>query len=321
MNVSDSRKPTWGYVCAQTLKRFREEFQVYFPPALLASVVAYLCIYLLQSVREKLVVPPSFESAMEPERFAVPRFLYALGRASIWSIQWWVVWLVFAFMLASVALKMLRESQSTDAKMGIGEAFRLVRSRRAVALTGISVLGGAAMAVFSIFLLPLLLRPLPLLLFQLNLFHDYLIAYDWATVALTLLFAALLAKMTLAIPELVDDQNVSIDQSIRNSIKATAGWEVFFFLEFGILGLVGGTLYFAGKDLLGGSWKHGQLTSTGYALMLAAFTVLLSGVALTLLAIVHSLVYVSLRYTTAPAPNEMPASDVSEMHTPTRPPI
>jgi hypothetical protein len=321
MNVADTVKPSWGYVGIQVLRRFRGEFQIYFPPALLASVVAYLCIYLLQSVREKLVITPTFESAMDPARFAVPGFLYALGRTSIWTIQSWVVWLVFAFMLASVAMRMLREIHPTEVTIGIGEAFRFVRTRRLAALVGVSGLAGAATAFFSIFLLPLLLRPLPLLLFQLNLLHDYVIAYDWATAALTLLFTALLAKMILAIPELADDQNVSIGQSIRNSIKATVGWEVFFFLEFGIFGLAGVILYFVGKDLLAGSWKHGQLTSTGYELMLAAFTILLAGVALALLAIVHSLLYVSLRYTTAPPLDETPASDVSEMPTPTRPPV
>jgi hypothetical protein len=301
MNAAYAVNPSWRYVSTQILKRFRAEFQVYFPPALLASVVAYLCIYLLQSVREKLVVTPSFESAMEPARFVVPSFLYALGRVSIWSIQWWVVWLAFSFTLASFALRMLGDGESPANTIRLGEAFRLVSRRRLGTLIAVSGLAGVGTALFGIFVLPLLLRPLPLLLLQLNLFHDYLIVYDLATAALTLLFTALLAKMILAIPELADDQNLSIGQSIRNSIKATAGWEVFFFLEFGLFGLVGGTLYLAGKDLLAGSWKHGQLTSTGYELMLAAYTILLVGVALALLAIVHSLIYVSLKSGAAPA--------------------
>jgi membrane-anchored glycerophosphoryl diester phosphodiesterase (GDPDase) len=103
-------------------------------------------------------------------------------------------------------------------------------------------------------------------------------------------------KIALAVPELVDDQSVTIGQAIRNSIMATAGWEVFFLLEFGVLGLVGGTLYFAGKDLLEGSWKHGQLTQTGFELMLAAFTILLASLTLSLLAIVQSRIYLSVRY-------------------------
>lgn len=300
MNTGYEVNPSWGYVGTQTLRRFRAEFQVYFPPALLASAVAYLFIYLFQSIQEKLVIPISYRSAMEPEHFAVPRVLYALGRFSIWSVQWWIVWSVFIFMLASVALRMRRETLSSGATMGIGEACRLVCKHRLGALIGVSGLGGAATALFTTFLLPLLLRPLPLLLFQLGLYRYYSSAYDWATAALTLLFAALLAKMALAVPELVDDQNISIGQSVRNSIKATAGWEVFFFLEFGILGLVGGTLYLAGRELLKGSWKNGQLTLTGYELMLAAFTILLAGLALVLLAIVQSLIYVSLSHCAAP---------------------
>jgi hypothetical protein len=188
--------------------------------------------------------------------------------------------------------------------MGIGQAFRLVRSRRLGDLIGISALAGVATALFNIFLLPLFLRPLPLLLFQLHLLHDYLIVYDWATAAVTLIFFALVAKMALAVPELVDDQSVTIGQAIRNSIMATAGWEVFFLLEFGALGLVGGTLYFAGKDLLAGSLNNGQLTATGFELMLAAFTVLLASIALALLAIVQSLVYLSVRYGAARHPDQ-----------------
>jgi hypothetical protein len=60
--------------------------------------------------------------------------------------------------------------------------------------------------------------------------------------------------------------------------------------------LLGGAFYFAGKNILETSWKHGQLTITGYELMLAAFTILLAGLALALLAIAHSLVYISSRY-------------------------
>lgn len=291
-----SVKTSWRDVSVQALMCFRKEFQVYFPPALLGSGVAYLCIYVLQAIREKLVITHSYESAMEPERFVVPRLLFALGRTFISSIEWWVVWLVFTFMLASFALRMLHKSQSTDVTIGIGESFRLVRSRRLGDLMGVSALAGVATALFTIFMLPLLLRPLPLLLFQLNLFHDYLLIYDWATATVTLLFFALVSKMTPAVPELVDDQSVTIGQAIRNSNMATAGWEVFFLLEFGVLGLVGGTLYFSGKDLLEGSWKHGQLTQTGFELMLAAFTILLASLALALLAMVQSLIYLSARY-------------------------
>jgi hypothetical protein len=111
----------WGYVSAQTLRRFRTEFQVYFPPALLASAVGYLCIYLLQLVREKLVAPFSFESAMEPARFTVPRFLYTLGRTSIWAVECSVAWLVFTLMLAAVSLRMLQQRPSPDATLAIGE--------------------------------------------------------------------------------------------------------------------------------------------------------------------------------------------------------
>jgi hypothetical protein len=204
-------------------------------------------------------------------------------------------------MLASVAVRMLQERKPTDATIGMEEAFRFVCSRRFGDLIGFSALAGVATTLFTIFLVPLLLRPLPLLLFQLHLFSDYLIIYDWATAAVTLLFAALATKIALAVPELVDDQGVAIGQAIRNSIMATAGWEVFFLLEFGFLGLIGGTLYIAGKDLLQGSWKHGQLTSTGFELMLAAFTILLASLTLALLAIAQSLIYLSVRYGTAPA--------------------
>jgi hypothetical protein len=164
MNRPSAVKPSWGHVTTEALKRFRAEFQVYFPAAFVASLVAYLCVYFLESIREKLAIAPSYESVMEPE---------------------------------------------------------------------------------------------------------------------------------------IDDENVSIGQSFRNSIRATAGWEIFFFLEFGILGLVGGTLYFAGQDFLAQRLKHAMLTSSGYELTLAAFTILLASVALTLLALVHSLVYISIRYGTA----------------------
>jgi hypothetical protein len=198
-------------------------------------------------------------------------------------------------MLASVALRMVQKSQSTDAAIGLGEAFRNICGRRLGAVITLSTLAGLGTVLFSVFLLPLLLRPLPLLLFRLHLFDYYSSTFWWVTLVFTLIFAALLNKMFLAVPELVFDQNISFGTAIRNSISATAGWEVFFLLEFGALGLLGGILYFLCGDLLEGSWKHGQLTQTGYQLMLAAFTVLLASLALTLLSISQSLVYVSLR--------------------------
>lgn len=295
MNASNVVTPSWKDVSVHALTCFRREFQIYFPPALLASAFAYLCVYLLQTIREKLVITHSYESAMEPERFVVPRVLFALGRISVSSIEWWVVWLVFGLMVASVVLRMLLKSQSQDGTIGLGEAFRIIRSRRLGELLGLSSVAGLCTALFSAFLLPLLLRPLLLLLYSLHLFDYYISVIKWAPVALLVIVAALLNKMVLAAPELVCDQNISIGQAIHNSIRLTAGWEVFFLLEFGILGLAVGTLYFAGAGLLEQSWKHDQLTSTGYELMLAAFTVLLASLALTLLSISQSLLYVSLR--------------------------
>lgn len=296
MHAADAETTSWRFISTQTLRRFRSEFQVYFPPALLVSAAAYLGIYLLGLMQDQLVVPPSYESIMDPTRSAVPRFLYVLARGLVSAMQWWVAWLAFVFILATVALRMTRERKTPDEIVTMGEAFQLALSRRLGALIGASALGVMASVVFNLFLLPLLLRALPLLLFQFNSFRYYLIAYDWTTAVLRLLFAALLAKMTLAIPNLIDDQNVSLAQSIRNSVKITTGWEAFLFLEFGLFGLIGGAFYFTGKNILETSWKHGQLTFTGYELMLAAFTILLAGLGLALLVIAHSLIYVSARY-------------------------
>lgn len=296
MNVSNPRKPTWGYICAQTLRCFREQFQVYFPAGVLACTFAYCCNYGLQWISNKLVISRSFESTMEPEHLAIQHFAYAVGRVSIWSIQLWIVWLVFTFVLATFAVKMLQDRHSTGSPMKIAEAFRLVRGGHLGSLVGISALAGTVTALFSILLMPLLLRPLPLLLMQLDLLDSYFAAFKRAGAALILLFAALLTKMALAFPELVDDQSASLGGAIRNSIKATAGWELFFVLDFGILGLFGGILYTAGSSFLEQSWKHEQLSSAGYEMLLAAFSVILAALAITLLAITYSILYVALRY-------------------------
>jgi hypothetical protein len=310
MHAAHAEKPSLRYVGTQTLRRFRTEFQIYFPPALLVCAAAYLCIYLLGLMQDQLVVPSSYESIMEPTRSAAPRFLYVLARELASAIQWLVVWLAFAFMLAAVALRMLGERQSPDEMIRMGEAFQLVLSRRLSVLIGASALGALASIVFNLFLLPLLLRVLPLILFQLNSFRYYLTVYVWAAAVLRLVFAALLVKMTLAIPELVDDQNVSLVQSIRNSVAITTGWETFFFLEFGVFGVIGGAFYFSGKNLLEASWKHGQLTFTGYELTLAAFTIVLVSIMLALFSIAHSLLYISLRYGAAPLRAEAAHSEV-----------
>lgn len=296
MNASDARHLTWGYVCTQTFRCFRAQFQYYFPPVLLAGAFAYACNYGLQWASDKLVLRPSFESIMEPARFSIQRFMYAVGRVSIWSIQLWIVWLVFTFVLATFAVKMLHERHPAGNPMRIGEAFRLVRSRRPGSLIGISALAGAATGLFSIFLMPLLLRPLPLLLMRLDLLDAYLVAIRWTSAALILMFAALLTKMALAVPELVDDPDISVRASIRNSIKATAGWELFFVLMLAIVGLAGGIIYTTGSSFLEHSWIHGQLSSAGYGMLLAACTAVIAALAITLLAIAYSVLYVAVRY-------------------------
>jgi hypothetical protein len=301
MNGAQEVKPSWGYVAGQTLKRFRGEFQVYFPPAFLTSLVAYLGFYLLQWIQGRLLVWQPFSGVMESEGFAIVRYVYWLGRTTfIWSMQLGLVWLALAFMLAAAGLRILSEIQLTDTPIAIGKAFQLARTRRLGALVGVSGLAGVITAVFNMILLPLLLRPFLLMLASLQLFRYYLVFYDWATAVFTLVFVALLAKITLAIPELVEDNNVSIGQAIRNSIRATAGWEVFFFVEFGIFGLVGWPAYSVGKILLAASWADGHLSSTGYRIALVAFTILLASLALALLAIVHSVLYLSLKYGTTP---------------------
>lgn len=295
MNASDARL-TWLDICTQTILRFRAQFQYYFPPVLLVSAIAYPCIYGLQWAHDKFAALPSYESAMDPARFPIPHFIYVAARLSIWPIQLWVVWLVFTFVLAIFAVKMLHDRQTAESPMKIGEAFRLVRARRLGSLVSISALAGAATGLFNILLIPMLLRPVPLLLRQLRVFSDYFVIFGWIRTAFLLIFAALLTKMALAVPELVDDPDASLGGSIRNSIKATAGWELFFVLMFAISGLVGGILYTVGSAFLDESVQNSQLSSTGNGMLLAAFIIALAALAITLLAITYSVLYVGLRY-------------------------
>lgn len=293
MNGAKTVRPSWGYIVKETLRCFRMQFQVYFPGTVLACAVASCCIYGLQWLSNKLVISHSFESIMEPEHSAtIQRFAYAVGRVSIWSIQIWIVWLVVTFALATFAVKMLQDRHSTGSPMKIADAFHLAGNSRRGVLIEISALAGTVTALFSILFVPVLLRPLPLLLMQLDV--DYLVALKWARAALILLFAALMTKMALAVPELVDDQNASLGGSIRNSIKATAGWEIFIVLYFGVLGLVGGVLHSSGSDFLKRFW-HEHLSFAGYLILLAAFTTILAALAITLFAITYSILYLELR--------------------------
>jgi TctA family transporter len=101
-------------------------------------------------MQDQLVLPPSYESIMEPTHSALPRFLYMLARELASAIQWWVVWLAFAFVVASVALRMLRERRSPDEMITMGEAFQLVLRHRLSALIVVSALGALASVVFNL---------------------------------------------------------------------------------------------------------------------------------------------------------------------------
>ncbi len=301
---TNAGKPTWGSIGSQTVQLFRTEFPVYFSPVLLASTIAYICVYLLELIREEFVPKPIIPSFVGHSNTAIPNFLILLGKALVWTVECWVVWLAFTIVLAMVSLRMLQQRQFPDGRIPISGIFQQILKGHLGVLAGISGLAGLSTALFNTFLIPLLLKPLPYLMFRLHLFDSYFIVRKCAVVALTLVFAALISKITLAVPELVEDPNVIFEHALRNSDKATTGWEGFFLLECISYGLLGGVLYFAGNEFIRSSWKSGRLTLQGYEIMLAAFTILLASLIILLVIIAHSLLYISLKYSNVSLPAE-----------------
>jgi hypothetical protein len=93
-----------------------------------------------------------------------------------------------------------------------------------------------------------------------------------------LLISGLLSRLGLAIPALMAEPDLTVSQSLKQSMALTEGWEKFFMMFLAKSAAVGFLGYWAANFLLHNLWIRGLLTRGTYPW---AQTLLYLGIAMT----------------------------------------
>ena len=222
---------SWTGLLARSFRLYRERFDEYFPLVIGASVLAYTVYFTLAYLNHSV-----FE---EPARivFFGRRFVPLL----LWELEVVVAWLAGAFAFACVSAKVLNTG---DKRMSLAQAMESVKpSVGRIVRAGLY--GALSTIVFYVLVMPVLLRPLPFILFAIpGPYINIRLAFSIVRGSILLLFSTLLAKMALAIPELVDNKGrTSLREAVGNSLRHTAGHELFLALWLGAAATISAGVY------------------------------------------------------------------------------
>jgi hypothetical protein len=230
---------TWGYVLARSYGLYAQRFWTYFRIALLPAVVVSGFHFL-----EKSVYPRLFHAL---PRWS-PKFVL-LGVFQGWS-EGAVYWTISAFFFAAIAANVL----GTPGGSPLADAYSPARRRLppivAAALLTWTMFWACRAAVFFA-------------AFELLRRSSWPRNYQVLTLvfgALVLALATLFSKIGLVIPELIADPAISLRQTLRNSLKMTGHWELFFMVFLLKSALVGYGMFWLCNLALDVLWQHGLLT-------------------------------------------------------------
>jgi hypothetical protein len=230
---------TWGYVLARSYGLYAQRFWTYFRIALLPAVVVSGFHYL-----EKSVYPRLFH--------AMPRWspkFALLGAFQGWS-EGAVYWTISAFFFAAIAANVLGTPGGSPLADAYSPARRRLSPIVAVTLLTWTMFWACRAAVFFA-AFELLSRS--------SWTRNYWVL-TFAFDALVLALATLFSKFGLVIPELIADPAISLRQTLRNSLKMTEHWELFFMLFLLKSALVGYGMFWLCNLALVALWQHGLLT-------------------------------------------------------------
>jgi hypothetical protein len=233
------RTITWGYVLARSYGLYGQRFWTYFSIALLPAVVVSGFHYL-----EKSVYPRLFH--------ALPRWspkFALLGVFQGWS-EGAVYWMISAFFFAAIAANVLGTPRDSPLSDAYSPARMRLRPVVAIALLTWTIFwigrGAIFFAAFE-------------LLGRSSWIRNYW-AVTLAGGALLLALATPLSKFGLVIPELIAAPSTSLGHTLRNSLKMTQHWELFFMLFLLKSALVGYGMFWLCNLALDELWDRGLLT-------------------------------------------------------------
>lgn len=243
----NEQKLSWGYVLSKSYKLYAQDFWTYFRIAVIPAVLAYVFTY-FERPASLHFLRSGFLPMFSLKWVALAIFITFLQGAVYWTIS--------AFFFAAIA-GTLENLKSTDTP-AIAVAFILVRKRLG-ALVSIALLTwilfflGRALSGFAVFEL----------LEHLGLGRNFW-ALSGGIGLMLVLLAGLLSKFGLAVPELISNPSVSASDAIRNSLKETAGWELFFMMFLVKSAVFGYCINWLADLGLNWKWHHWTLNETAY---------------------------------------------------------
>ena len=235
LGVSDPNqtKITWSYVLIRSYGLYAQRFWVYFRIAILPAIIAYGFHYL-----ERLVYPRIFHGMRQWS----PNFILLL-LLQVW-LEGAVYWTISAFFFSAVAANVL----GTAVDSRLADAYSPARTR----LRPLVILAVLAWTLFWIgrtaaaFAISQLLG---------RFLTNYWVV-TFALAALVVALATLLSKFGLSIPALMDDPSISLRQALRESLKQTEHWELFFTMFLIKSAAVGYGAYWLCNLVLDQLWQH-----------------------------------------------------------------
>jgi hypothetical protein len=246
MNEEQEKSLSWADLLTRTYRLYRDWFWLLFRLALLPAIAAYFFSFMM-----RVFVRPALREFM-PFPFGLHDnpYRYWAFWDTVRFAEGGIYWLISAFFFAAVAAPLVADEADTSP---LADGFSKAR-RRLGAVVAVCLLSWTSFYVSALIGKYAVWRIV-----------DHL---HFGTISETVLFAlpsvliaGLLSRLGLAIPDLMNNPEISVSQAIRNSLKKTENWEPFFMvflIKSAILGYSAYWLANRGLYWLGG---HGILTA------------------------------------------------------------
>jgi len=271
--VSDPNQPkiTWACVLTRSYRLYAQGFWVYFRIALLPAIIAYGFHYL-----ERLVYPRMFHGM----RQFSPNFILLL-LLQVW-LEGAVYWTISAFFFSAVAANVL----GTAGDPRLADAYSPARMR----LRPLVILAVLAWTLFWIG------RTAGTFAIR-QLLGRFLVNYWVAAFAigsLVVALATLLSKFGLSIPALMDDPSISLRQALRESLRQTEHWELFFTMFLIKSAAVGYAAYWLCNLVLDQLWQRDLMNPGLYPSIVWLLSIAIAAILESPVFIAFSVLYLEL---------------------------
>lgn len=241
------QKLAWRSLLAATYsiyqKQFWPLFGIGFPAALLT--------YLFTLLKRRLLLLAFQHGLLKPFGW------YWIFLIVVTFVAGAVYWSLNTIFFAGIAGKLI--DNDDDEPEAVSDAYSRVRKR-------IPALLMVALLTWTAFELARMVVGLALetLLDRVHFFPGSLLAPYVIFGLPVVVIAALVSRVALAVPELIDDPSISPLRAIRNSITKTENWEPFFIFFLIKTGIVGYGVYWVAQRGFDWLWAHTSISESAY---------------------------------------------------------